>query len=61
MTPNQMPEPFSLAELDAALGALRRGEIVVYPTETFYGLGVNALANSRRRHSAWQTASGPGH
>jgi L-threonylcarbamoyladenylate synthase len=43
MTPNEMPEAFSLAELDAALGALRRGEIVVYPTETFYGLGVNAL------------------
>ncbi|HVZ73258.1 MAG TPA: L-threonylcarbamoyladenylate synthase [Polyangia bacterium] len=27
----------------AAVAALRRGEIVAYPTETFYGLGVDAL------------------
>jgi L-threonylcarbamoyladenylate synthase len=26
-----------------AVAALRRGEIVAYPTETFYGLGVDAL------------------
>lgn len=27
----------------AALSALRRGEVVVFPTETFYGLGADAL------------------
>jgi L-threonylcarbamoyladenylate synthase len=27
----------------AALAALRRGEAVVFPTETFYGVGANAL------------------
>lgn len=30
-------------EIVFAVAALRRGEIVAYPTETFYGLGVNAL------------------
>jgi len=30
-------------EIAFAAAALRRGEIVAYPTETFYGLGVNAL------------------
>src|SRR3954463_2797841 len=30
-------------DLALAVVALRRGEIVAYPTETFYGLGVNAL------------------
>jgi L-threonylcarbamoyladenylate synthase len=30
-------------EITFAAEALRRGEIVAYPTETFYGLGVNAL------------------
>jgi L-threonylcarbamoyladenylate synthase len=30
-------------ELDAAAAALRRGEVVVFPTETVYGLGANAL------------------
>jgi L-threonylcarbamoyladenylate synthase len=30
-------------EIIFAAAALRRGEIVAYPTETFYGLGVNAL------------------
>ncbi|MBI4523454.1 MAG: threonylcarbamoyl-AMP synthase [Deltaproteobacteria bacterium] len=29
-----------------ALEALRRGEVVVYPTETFYGLGADALSAS---------------
>ena len=29
--------------LGAALDALRRGEVVVYPTETLYGLGADAL------------------
>lgn len=31
-------------ELDSAVRALRQGEIVVYPTETVYGLGANALS-----------------
>jgi L-threonylcarbamoyladenylate synthase len=31
-------------ELAAAVEALRRGEIVAYPTETFYGLAVDALS-----------------
>lgn len=30
------------ADLERALGALRAGEIVVYPTETLYGLGCDA-------------------
>jgi L-threonylcarbamoyladenylate synthase len=30
-------------EIDFAVAALRRGEIVAYPTETFYGLGVDAF------------------
>ena len=30
-------------EITFAAEALRRGEVVAYPTETFYGLGVNAL------------------
>jgi L-threonylcarbamoyladenylate synthase len=30
-------------EIAFAAEALRRGEVVAYPTETFYGLGVNAL------------------
>jgi L-threonylcarbamoyladenylate synthase len=31
-------------DLAAALAALRRGDAIVYPTETFYGLGARALA-----------------
>ena len=39
-----MPLARSPAEdLALAVVALRRGEIVAYPTETFYGLGVGAL------------------
>jgi L-threonylcarbamoyladenylate synthase len=30
-------------EIVFAVAALRRGEIVAYPTETFYGLGVDAM------------------
>ena len=30
-------------EIAFAVSALRRGDIVAYPTETFYGLGVDAL------------------
>lgn len=32
------------SDLAAALAALRRGDVIVYPTETFYGLGARALA-----------------
>lgn len=32
----------SQAELEAAVGALRDGELVAFPTETVYGLGANA-------------------
>jgi L-threonylcarbamoyladenylate synthase len=35
-----MVDPSTLA---APLGALRRGAAIVYPTETFYGLGARAL------------------
>ncbi len=34
------------ARLDAALATLRQGGAVVYPTETFYGLGARALSRS---------------
>jgi hypothetical protein len=40
-------------EIAFAVSALRRGDIVAYPTETFYGLGVDALdelALARLRH-----------
>lgn len=30
-------------QLEAAVNAIARGELVVYPTETVYGLGANAL------------------
>ncbi len=30
-------------DLTAAVAAIRRGDLVVYPTETVYGLGANAL------------------
>jgi L-threonylcarbamoyladenylate synthase len=39
-------------DVAAAMAALRRGEVVAYPTETFYGLGVdpfNAAALERLR------------
>jgi L-threonylcarbamoyladenylate synthase len=32
-----------MSELDRAADAIRRGELVVYPTETVYGLGADAL------------------
>ena len=37
-----MQEP-SAETISAALAALKRGEVVVFPTETFYGLGADAL------------------
>ena len=35
--------PMADADLDAAAAAIDRGECVVYPTETVYGLGANAI------------------
>lgn len=35
-------EPISSADLAAALGALRSGALVAFPTETVYGLGADA-------------------
>ncbi len=32
-----------VADLTAALTALKRGEVIVFPTETLYGLGADAL------------------
>ena len=37
-----MSEPTSL-DLDAAASAIRAGSLVIYPTETVYGLGADAL------------------
>ena len=32
-----------VADIDAALAALRAGQAIVFPTETFYGVGVDAM------------------
>jgi L-threonylcarbamoyladenylate synthase len=32
-----------IAQIAAGLDALRRGEVIAFPTETFYGLGADAL------------------
>ncbi|MES1166018.1 MAG: L-threonylcarbamoyladenylate synthase [Verrucomicrobiota bacterium] len=37
------PDDEFAAEVAAAIAALRRGDVVAYPTETFYGLGVDAF------------------
>ena len=34
---------FPILDLNAACAALRGGAVVIYPTETFYGLGCDAL------------------
>ena len=34
-----------------AVAALKRGEVIVYPTETLYGLGADALERRRRGKS----------
>ncbi len=36
--------PFDAKSRDRAIEALRSGEVVVYPTETFYGMGADALS-----------------
>lgn len=40
------PNSVNQRHIDDAVEALRRGEIIVYPTDTFYALGADAL-NSR--------------
>ena len=37
-----MPE-ISQTRIAPAVAALKRGEVIVYPTETLYGLGADAL------------------
>src|SRR5947208_14677734 len=37
------PERPVVADLQTAAGVLREGGLVAFPTETFYGLGTNAL------------------
>jgi L-threonylcarbamoyladenylate synthase len=36
--------PFDAQSRDRAIEALRSGEVIVYPTETFYGMGADALS-----------------
>jgi L-threonylcarbamoyladenylate synthase len=38
-----MHDPAALSAIEAAAAALARGELVAFPTETFYGLAANAL------------------
>jgi L-threonylcarbamoyladenylate synthase len=40
----QSNAPFDAQSRDRAIEALRAGEVVVYPTETFYGMGADALS-----------------
>lgn len=35
--------PYTALDIDAAVRALRAGEVIAFPTETFYGLGCDAL------------------
>ena len=39
------PQSINRRYIDEAVEALRRGEIIVYPTDTFYALGADALNN----------------
>lgn len=39
------PNSINQRHIDEAVDALRRGEIIVYPTDTFYALGADALNN----------------
>ncbi len=39
------PNSVNQRHIDDAVEALRRGEIIVYPTDTFYALGADALNN----------------
>ncbi|WP_303030771.1 L-threonylcarbamoyladenylate synthase [uncultured Duncaniella sp.] len=39
------PDSINERHIDEAVAALRRGEVIVYPTDTFYALGCDALNN----------------
>ncbi len=41
-----IPESPNERFIDIAIDALRRGEIIIYPTDTLYALGCNALNNN---------------
>lgn len=41
-----IPESPNERFIDIAVDALRRGEIIIYPTDTLYALGCNALNNN---------------
>jgi len=41
-----MNKDFFDREVEGALGALRRGEIILYPTDTIWGLGCDATSTS---------------
>jgi len=38
--------PFDARIRDRAIEAIRAGEVIVYPTETFYGMGADALSSA---------------
>ena len=38
------PDIISIDEIEQIAGVLREDGIIVYPTETFYGLGANGLS-----------------
>jgi len=42
----QLNAPLDAQGRDRAIEALRTGEVVVYPTETFYGMGADALSSA---------------
>jgi len=45
-----MPPGSDVASIAAATAALQRGEVIVFPTETLYGLGANALNEEALEH-----------
>ena len=47
--------------LDLAADAVRRGELVVLPTDTVYGLGADAFTPRRGRRAARGQGPRPGH
>jgi len=40
---SHMQSAVPVADIETAIAALRRGEAIVFPTETFYGVGVDAF------------------
>jgi L-threonylcarbamoyladenylate synthase len=43
-SPAAAPEQSNASRLARAIAALRAGEVIIYPTETFYGIGADAFA-----------------